>query len=161
MKVFATLLLVLMLCSSPLSVWAGDVQGAPLKGEELEIARKMNEAYARSMYSSICLDRQRALFMPVILTPEEKSKKLKEFSQSCECLADMVIKETSPNDVIGFVTKYNGKNTAKSKENGGQPKELNANGHKIQTAVRHDQQTAKLWEITTGKESRKKCGFSQ
>ena len=148
----AVLLISFSLLSS-LSAFAADKAEQPLSGEDMKLAREMNEAYARHIYTSSCLNRQVGLFMPKMLTPEEKAKKIKSFKASCDCLADMVLKEATPNSVIDYVTRTSGTN--KSVPDAGKK------AKDVKKVLERTQEFDRIGLISRGKETRKMCGFNQ
>lgn len=79
-----------------------------LTGSDLEQATKMNEIYARHMYSSTCMERQKALYTPRTLSPAELSARMVKYKESCDCLTDVILKKFTPNDVIDYVTDRDG-----------------------------------------------------
>ncbi len=121
-----------------------------LTAKEVEMAQKMNMAYAHHIYESSCFARQLDLYLPVGLTPDETAKRLKGFQASCNCMADMVIKATGPNDVIDYVTdsegiQLNDPDVAQNNES-----ESDENPKFSQIRV-----------MSFDRDTRRKCGFSE
>lgn len=80
----------------------------PLAGDDLKMAIKMNDVYARHLYSSVCVEGEKRGAVSVALSPEENAKRMQMFKSACDCLVDQILKESSPNDVIDYVTAING-----------------------------------------------------
>lgn len=117
-----------------------------LSASDMKTAIQLNKAYARHMYASSCVERQRMMMSP-ILTPAEKNGLMVGFQKSCDCLADGLLKDNNPNDVIGYVTYINGSiepGTKKAKPDA-QTKEKNA----------------KIMSYAFDKRNRSACGFKQ
>ena len=118
-----------------------------LSASDMKMATEMNKVYAKHMYSSTCVDRQRMMFVPPILSAQEKASRMVSFQKSCDCLTDGLLNSFSPNDVIGFVTYFNGSVAPGTKK------------------AKPDQQTAQknaqIMMYARDKETRQGCGFKQ
>lgn len=75
----------------------------PLTGRDLKDATEMNDVYARHMYSSNCMETQKA-YMPNTLPQAEANALIAEYKKSCDCVTDAVLKTFTPNDMISYVT---------------------------------------------------------
>ena len=150
---FGSCVVVLMVLAAsllmPVDVYA-ETPNKPLDAKEMELAVQMNKAYASHVYASTCFDRQRSLFVPKILNKEEVAKRLASIQKSCDCMADLVIKATSPNDVIDYITERNGINLKKitSDKDG-------------EFEYTETPQFTKIREMTYGDDLPRKCGFSK
>lgn len=91
-----------------LSVAHADDNNKPLTGRDLEDATKMNDIYARHMYSSTCMERQKSLYTPKTLSPAEIAARMEKYKESCDCMTNEILKKFTPNDVIGYVTQLDG-----------------------------------------------------
>lgn len=120
-----------------------------LSAKELEMAKQMNVAYAQHLYSSTCMDRQKSFFLPKGLTPDEQAKRNKGFQKSCDCLSGEVIKATSPNDVIDYITQTNGATLPNPSED---DKEIQVDETAEYTKIR---------KMSYDSDARRKCGFAQ
>jgi len=117
--------------------------GKPLKGKELENAQAMNNIYARHILTSSCINRQVGFFMPSGISSEEKSLRMNAFKKNCDCAADIVMKNYSPNDVIDYVTDEVGGKKSQSKSDAAQ-----------------NQKFKKMFHLmNVDKKTRKTCGF--
>lgn len=143
---------VVTLAASAFAADTKKVEPKQLSGEDLKMAQEMNAAYARHMYNSACLMRQKTLYLPKILTDKEKEDRIKGFVKSCDCLADMSIKQTSPNDVIDFITRNFGSHMPKAPSD----KKNSASTPKPTRSPQFD----KIGVILRSKETRKSCGLS-
>ena len=104
---FQKFVLVIILVLSISVAHAAEVD-APLTGRDLEDATKMNDMYARHMYSSTCMERQKALYTPKTLTPAEIATRMGKFKESCDCMTDTILKKFAPNDLINYVGYLDG-----------------------------------------------------
>ncbi len=120
----------------------------PLTGRDLEDAKKMNDIYARHMYSSSCMERQKALYLPSTLTPAEIAERMAKYKESCDCLTDVILKTFTPNDLINYVTDMNGTF----------PPGLKVRPKPDPLIVK---KYAGIEEINREIETRQKCGFKQ
>lgn len=118
-----------------------------LSGEDMKTAIEMNKIYARHMYSSSCVERQRQMFVPKILNAQEKAALMASYQKSCDCLTDGLMESFAPGDVISYITYMNGSvapGTQKAKP---------------------DQQTmqknAQIMSYARDKQVRNQCGFKQ
>lgn len=98
----------IMVMFSWISVAQAADQAQPLTGDNLKQATEMNHIYARHMYSSTCVEKRKAGYTPPTLTPEEQVKRMEEFKASCDCVADTILKQFTPNDLIGYVGDMDG-----------------------------------------------------
>ena len=80
----------------------------PLTGNDLKEATQMNDMYARHMFSSSCMERQKALYTPKTLSPAEIAARLEKCKESCDCLTDAILKKFTPNDLIGYIADMDG-----------------------------------------------------
>ncbi|MBL8641053.1 MAG: hypothetical protein JNL76_02950 [Alphaproteobacteria bacterium] len=95
----------LLLC---LSVAQAAENNQALTGSDLKEAIEMNNIYARHMYSSTCMERQKALYMPRTLSQPEVAARILEYKKSCDCLTDVLLKTFTPDDLIKYVTDMDG-----------------------------------------------------
>lgn len=144
---FQKLLLILVLVCMSTAAMAAD-KPVQLKGKDLEEAQQMNDIYARHMYSSSCVDRQKAFYIPNALTDAEKAGRIAEFKKSCDCMTDTVLKSFQPNDVISYVGDMSG----------AFPPGVTKRPKLDPIIVK---KYAKIAEINRDKENRQKCGFKQ
>ena len=91
-----------------LSFAHADDNNKPLAGRELEDATKMNDIYARHMYSSTCMERQKALYTPKTLSSEEVAARMVKYKESCDCMTNEILKKFTPNDLIGYISQNEG-----------------------------------------------------
>lgn len=144
---FQKLLFILALVCVSTAAMAAD-KPVQLKGKDLEEAQQMNDIYARHMYSSSCVDRQKAFDTSDASTEAEKAGRMAEFKKSCDCMTDTVLKSFQPNDIISYVGDMNGAIppgvTTRPK-----PDPIMVNKY------------LKIAEINRNKENREKCGLKQ
>lgn len=99
----------LITCFSLVSLGANAASNnQPLTGSDLKEATEMNDLYARHMYSSTCVERQKALHVMSVLTADEQSKRVAGFKNTCDCITDAILKQVTPNDLINYVTDMDG-----------------------------------------------------
>ncbi len=138
----------------------GQAAEAPrqLSGADLEMAAKMNDAYARHMYSSACVDTQESYFIPPKTMPAaDKARILQSFKTSCDCLTANVMKAAAPNDVINYVTTVNGGRKSGSTPDEG---ETRAFPDLPQGSV-EEQKMFKIIDVGRDPKIRKDCGFTR
>ena len=152
---FGFIVMGLMCLSGAIAAEAADKQTPkqkPLQGKELEQAVQLNDVYARHLYATSCVERQKAYFLPPILSPEERASRLASYKASCDCQTDHILKTVKPNGLIGYVTSMNGSQIPSDQLAGRKPRELDG-----QTKALY----AKIMYVNKDKNVRKKCGFKQ
>ena len=129
----------------------------PLAGADLEMAVKMNDVYARHMYSSVCIEHQKAYFLPRQLSVDDEAKKMQSFKDSCDCLTNRVLKESSPNDVIDYVTAMNGGKKSMPGTSGKKTKAF----PDLPKGSQAEEKLMKIGQIGRDEKIRKDCGFTR
>ena len=139
-------LLMMITLFSVLSV-AHAADNGQLSSSEMKTAVKMNEIYAHHMYSSSCLERQRMMYVSPILTPAEKNSLMVEYAKACDCLANKVLKDSNPNDVIGYVTYMDGS--------------IEPGTKRVKPDPQTREKNSKIMTLGHEPGNRKSCGFKQ
>lgn len=145
---FARILFILFLIVLAPSVYAAD-KNQNLSGKELKEAVQMNDIYARHMFSSNCLERQKSFFIPMNMSEADKAARIQSFQKSCDCMTNVVMKSYLPNDVIDYVTKSSG--SVPTGSSYVRPKPDPAQARKF----------GKLMMLSRDKQLRQSCGFKQ
>lgn len=120
----------------------------PLTGSDLRQATEMNNVYARHMYSSTCIQIQKAHTPIGSDTVEQQAAKAVEFKNTCDCVTNAILEKVAPNDVINYVTYSNGELPPGVTENAKLPKQIDEKYAQIEAIER---------EIRTSN----KCGFKK
>jgi hypothetical protein len=135
------------------SVTAAMAQSKPqtqqLSKQQLDTVKQMSDVYARHLQTSICLERQKALFIPTILSEQEKAKRIQADKAACECMTETIMQVVPPTDMIDYLTYNHG--TIKSSPNM-KIRELSA---------QERQKNQRIGMMIRDEKSRRNCGFKK
>lgn len=129
---------------------ANATEGQQLSAKEMELAGQMSAMYAQHMYSSSCVNTQKLYNYKLSkMKSDEANQVMANYKKSCDCMMDIIMKTTLPNDVIDFITYMNTDSTPAPGKT------------KYERTERQKQIFAKMMLANRNQENRKKCGFDR
>lgn len=137
----------LMMVMAFISVAQAADKPQQLTGDDLKTAIEMNKVYAQHMYSSSCIDQQKTYGILFDMPDSQKAELMAQFKKSCDCMANLVMKNALPNDVISFVAVTSGQSAPNA--NGKEPSDFEM------------QKIGKIMSIERNENNRRNCGFKQ